>query len=143
MLATGAFFVSGGVESPGGRVMCFDARVKGDTLLQPGPAVTRGSGRRSLAKRLATAARRGASRIGEKAMRPLATIEEFREAVESRSLVIVRDSKFGDRVHRLPCEFVTNHTFQMKVLANPGRAGKFFVIEEAEAEGTRRCPKCP
>ncbi|MBK7366879.1 MAG: hypothetical protein IPJ04_02960 [Candidatus Eisenbacteria bacterium] len=75
-------------------------------------------------------------------MRPLATIEEFREAVESRSLVIVRDSKFGDRVHRLPCEFVTNHTFQMKVLANPGRGGKFFVIEEAEAEGTRRCPKC-
>ncbi|MCC6650109.1 MAG: hypothetical protein IT348_03050 [Candidatus Eisenbacteria bacterium] len=75
-------------------------------------------------------------------MRPLATIEEFREAVEKRCLVIARDAKFGDRVHRLPCTFVTAHNFKMKMVANQGRTGGFFEIAEEEAAGVRRCPKC-
>ena len=75
-------------------------------------------------------------------MKPLATIEEFRTALASKSLVLVHDAKFGDRVHRLPCAFVTAHTFQMKVVANQGRTGSFHEITEEEAVGVRRCPKC-
>ena len=75
-------------------------------------------------------------------MKQLATIEEFRAALANRALVLVRDSKYGARVHQLPCTFVTEHNFKMKVLVNPGRAGGFFELSHEEAAGMRHCPKC-
>lgn len=75
-------------------------------------------------------------------MRPLVTIDEFREALANRSLVLVRDSAYGDRVHRLPCTFVTAHNFQMKMVVKTGRTGGFFEISPEEVGESRRCTKC-
>ena len=60
-------------------------------------------------------------------MKSLDTIEAFREAVANRSLVLVRDGKYGDRVHRLPCTFATAHTFKMKALVKLGE-----ILDEVE-----------
>lgn len=65
-------------------------------------------------------------------MRELKTLKEFREAWNSDDAIVITDVATGNRFHPHPqtCGHVREEYFEMKVIQNAGKNGRYFSVKD-------------